>query len=191
MVGIDSQSMVRGRPQRADLLEKHISMAGKKNLQAPQPPGSLLTDASKATPYAGEVSTDDDDDDDVDIVNVDTLSGQYSKKRQSRHKAYRKKREMFFEGGRDDYVPSHDVAVLHRSPSLYLRAAWKFDQDRKHIVNTIFRDGKVDVGAEVPLNLIIPSMVNTATPRRRRYHYQCDAPLPGHLCAVCKKGLDW
>jgi hypothetical protein len=174
MVGIDSQSMVRRRPQRADLLEKHISMAGKRNLLAPKPPGSLLTDGGKAVPYARDVSMeeeDEDDTDDHDLVSVATPGGQYSKRRESRHKAYRKKREEFFESGGDACVPDHDVAVLHRLPSRYLRAAWKFDQDREHIVDTIFRNGKVDVGAEVPLSLIIASMVSVATPRRRRYHY--------------------
>jgi hypothetical protein len=43
LVGIDSQSMVRDRPQRAGLLEQHISMMAKRNLFAPQPPGSQLT----------------------------------------------------------------------------------------------------------------------------------------------------
>jgi hypothetical protein len=43
LVGIDSQSMVRDRPQRTDLLEQHISMTAKRNLFAPQPLGSQVT----------------------------------------------------------------------------------------------------------------------------------------------------
>jgi hypothetical protein len=42
LVGNDSQSMVRGREQKQDLLDENSLMMAKRNLLAPQPPGSQL-----------------------------------------------------------------------------------------------------------------------------------------------------
>ncbi|PZD37947.1 DUF3435 domain containing protein [Pyrenophora tritici-repentis] len=44
LVGIDSQSMVHGREQKSELIDENTSMMLKRNLLAPMPPGSQLTD---------------------------------------------------------------------------------------------------------------------------------------------------
>jgi hypothetical protein len=44
LIGIDAQSIVHGRAQRMDLVSNHGSMMFKRNLLAPMPPGSRLTD---------------------------------------------------------------------------------------------------------------------------------------------------
>jgi hypothetical protein len=179
VVGIDSQSMVRGRPQRVGLLEKHTSMMAKRDLLAPPPPGSQLTKSTHSAPLSVE----------NEVMELTTLTpGEHYKiRRQSRKKAYRAEREEFFEGDRS---LSAEAVVPQRSPSRYLKALWKFDPDREALVNLIFVDGKVDVGHEVALETIIAHMVNIADPRRRRYSYKSAEPLPGNICSVCSKTLD-
>jgi hypothetical protein len=180
LVGIDSQNIVRGRPQRAGLLEQHISMMAKRNLFAPTPPGSQLTELVHKAPIPAE----------VDVMEVTTLtsSEHYEIRRQSRNKAYRKKREEFFEEG--GIAPAETVSVPQRLPSRYLKALWKFDRDREAISNLMFPDGKVDVGVAVPLETIIIPMASAARPGRRRYAYKDAEPSADSHCSVCEKKLD-
>ncbi|KAF2849805.1 hypothetical protein T440DRAFT_490368 [Plenodomus tracheiphilus IPT5] len=178
IVGVDTQAMIRGKSQRTQFLERHISMLGNRRLDAPQPPGSRLIEVARAPAPA-----------DDNVFDVVTASGLYSLKKQARHKAYWKKREDFFEDRCKDAVSS-DSVVPHRSPSRYLRAVWKFDPDREHIVNSIFHDGNVNHRVEIPLAAFVPSMVKVANPRRQQYHYRCAAPLPDNRCVVCDKQLD-
>jgi hypothetical protein len=180
VVGIDSQSMVRGRPQRVDLLEKHTSMMARRNLWAPKPPGSQLVKLTQKS----------DVPDNEQVMELDPLtpSQHYEIRRQSRNKAYRKEREDFFEGDRSPSTEA--ISVPQRSPSRYLKALWKFDRDREAIVKLIFLDGKVDVGVEVALQTVISHMTNIAHPGRRRYSYKSAEPLPGNVCSVCRKQLD-
>ena len=49
IVGVDNQSMVHGRDQRMELFEVNTSMMSKRNLHAPMPPGSQLTDRANST----------------------------------------------------------------------------------------------------------------------------------------------
>lgn len=162
IIGVDTQSMIRGKPQRAQFMEKHISMMGKRRLDAPQAPGAQLAETA-------EVATPADD----NIFDIVTASGRYSMKRQARHKAYWKKREDFYEDRCKDARSS--TTVLDRSASRYLRSLWKFDPDHE---------------VEIHLNAFIESMVKVANPQRARYHYRSAAPFPNNCCAVCNKQLD-
>jgi hypothetical protein len=141
-------------------------MMAKRNLFAPTPPGSQLTELVHKAPIPAE----------VDVMEVTTLtsSEHYEIRRQSRNKAYRKKREEFFEEG--GIAPAETVSVPQRLPSRYLKALWKFDRDREAISNLMFPDGKVDVGVAVPLETIIIPMASAARPGRRRYAYKDAEP---------------
>ena len=152
-------------------------MLGNRRLNAPQPPGAQLTETTVVAAPADEK-----------VFNVITLSGRYAIKKQARHKAYRKKREEFFEDRCKDAIQSS--VVPHRSPSRYLRSVWKFDPDREHVVDSILHNGQVDHEVEIPLESFIGFMVRVANPQRQRYHYRSAAPLPDGRCAVCNKQLE-
>jgi hypothetical protein len=58
IISVDKQLMIHGKLQRTQLMEKHISMLGKRRLDEPQPPGARLTEmAGVATPADDNVST--------------------------------------------------------------------------------------------------------------------------------------
>lgn len=180
LVGVDSQSMVRGRPEHVALLDKHTSMMAKRDLSAPLPPGSQLIKTTQTSLLL-------DDDGTMELASL-TPSEHYEMRRQSRNKAFRKEREEFFE--RDRSSLTGGVAVSNRSASRYLKALWKFDPDRETLVNEMFLDGKVDVGIHIGLEKVIKHMVNIADPGRRRYSYKSAEPLPGNTCSDCEKQLD-
>ncbi|KAF3032713.1 hypothetical protein E8E12_002041 [Didymella heteroderae] len=110
MVFLDSQSVIRNRPQRTDLLGKHTSMMATRKLCAPQPPGSQLDGPIRdlALPSA------EGDDLIVEFSSM-TPSERYERRRQSRKKAFRKEREKSFD---DDQPKKHKMLSIPQcSPS--------------------------------------------------------------------------
>jgi hypothetical protein len=125
---IDTQAIIRGRPQRFELIEESISMLDNRDLAAPQPPGARLIDIASRLPQVNRVdfgaheesdsSNDSASDDSLDhdieekeenalptVLSVTRLTAaqQYYARRQSRNKAYQKQRIEYFQG-RDDYL---------------------------------------------------------------------------------------
>lgn len=199
IVGVDSQSMVHGRDQRSALIDENTSMMSKRNLLAPMPPGSQLTDRPTMaipTRYDRPVA--------VVTISERTPSKEYSLRRQSRTVAFRKKREEFFEGNvttpqqTTKLTSQQTVSNPSRSPSRYLEALWKFEPERKAIVELMYpnmtadevsaKDGHgASSDSETPLNNILGPMVGLANPKKKRYAYASAEPTEDHRCGVCDR----
>jgi hypothetical protein len=87
LVGIDSQSMVRGREQKQDPLDENSSMMAERYLLAPQPPGSQLIHQS-LRPVREKVAN----------ITALTPREQYEARRQSCNKGYHKDCKSFYAG---------------------------------------------------------------------------------------------
>jgi hypothetical protein len=84
--------MICGREQNTKLMNDNTSMMSKRNLLAPMPPGSQLTE--RAIPKFKKTSMNV-----TEVALADrTPSQEYALRRQSRNLAYLKQREAFFEG---------------------------------------------------------------------------------------------
>ncbi|KAF1935092.1 hypothetical protein EJ02DRAFT_486881 [Clathrospora elynae] len=200
IVGIDSQSMVHGRDQRTELIEENSSMMSKRNLLAPMPPGSQLTNR-------GSIARAIKPDNPVSVVTLSehTPKEEYALRRQSRTVAYRKQRENFFEGKTTTpqraavSVSAQATPKPLRSPLRYLQALWKFEPERKAIASLMYPD--CDTGAEdskdtgidsatkvkIPLKDILEPMVNLSNPEKKRYTYASASPTKDRCCSVCGK----
>ncbi|KAF1359213.1 hypothetical protein EJ07DRAFT_121068 [Lizonia empirigonia] len=193
IVGIDSQSMVHGRDQRTELIDENVSMMAKRNLFAPMPPGSQLTDRA-SRPEATETDRD------VTVVTLSkrTPREEYASRRQSRTVAYRKRREAFFEGECTTpparaSTPAETTFKPLRSPSRYLQALWKFEPERKAIARLMYpdcdsaaEDSVIAAGeAELPLHDILVPMVKLSMPEKKRYNYASASPTKDMCCSVC------
>jgi hypothetical protein len=140
--------MVHGRDQRTELIEENTSMMSKRNLLAPMPPGSQLTNRGSIAKAIGP-------DNSVSVVTLSqhTLKEDYALRQQSRTVVFCKQREDFFEGKTTPQraaVPALISAQATpkplRSPSRYLQALWKFEPERKIIARLMYPD--CDTGAE-------------------------------------------
>jgi hypothetical protein len=54
---IDTQAIIRGRPQRFELIEESISVLDNRDLAAPQPPGARLIDVASRLPQVDRVDS--------------------------------------------------------------------------------------------------------------------------------------
>jgi hypothetical protein len=193
MVGIDSQSIIRGREQKTQLIEENTSMMSKRNLHAPMPPGSQLTDSAN-------ISKVMDTDKAVTVVKISerTLKEEYAMRRQSRTVAYRKQRKDFFEG--DCITPAATASTVAqtttkalRSPSRYLKALWKFEPERKIIARLMYpgcdsaaEDSEVAAeDVKILLQDILEPMVKLCMPEKKRYNYRSASPTQDMRCSVC------
>jgi hypothetical protein len=187
LIGIDAQSIVHGRAQRIDLVSNHSSMMFKRNLLAPMPPGSRLTDV----PSQGR-------DSDLDL---DVLPAQ---RRQKSKQAFQEERSAFFEGD------SINVKVIStdatRSPSRYLVALLKFEVDRQKVATLMYPDIERDddddampkpsapeggeAGTSVPLKDIVQPLSNIANAQRVHYMYRRAETLESGCCSFCKHKLN-
>lgn len=139
LLEFDSQSMIHGREQKTKLIDENTSMMSKRNLLAPMPPGSQLTD--RVIPKAKEISKTVKE---VSLLER-TLSQEYAIRRQFRKVAYRKQREAFFGG---ESTSSPDVTTSStsgqtttkplRTLSRYLQALLKFEPERKAMSRLLY-----------------------------------------------------
>ncbi|CAE7020873.1 DUF3435 domain containing protein [Pyrenophora teres f. teres] len=198
IVGVDSQSMVYRREQKSELIDENTSMMLKRNLLAPMPPGSQLTDrlSRNADLTDGPVVT----------LPERTPSQEYALRRQSRKVAYRKQRGDFFDG--KPLAPEYAVTAPHqtasdsestgstplRYPSRYLKALWKFEPERERIANLMYSYSRNSVAPnnstaisrrEIPLSDILQPMTKLAHPKKERYVYQSAGPTEDNCCSVC------
>ncbi|KAF1360100.1 hypothetical protein EJ07DRAFT_118025 [Lizonia empirigonia] len=192
IVGVDSQSMVHGRDQRTQLIEENTSMMSKRNLLAPMPPGSQLTECANISKAA-------ETDKSVAVVSLSerTPSQEYDLRRQSRTVAYRKQRKAFFEGESTTSAAASTSASTTikplRAPSRYLQALWKFEPERKSISRLMYpncdtaeEDTVVAAGeVELPLQNILEPMVRVSRPEKKRYTYASASPTDDNRCGVC------
>ncbi|CAN9286059.1 unnamed protein product [Alternaria alternata] len=190
IVGVDSQSMIHGREQKTKLIDENTSMMSKRNLLAPMPPGSQLTD--RVIPKAKEISKTVKE---VSLLER-TPSQEYAIRRQFRKVAYRKQREAFF-GGEDP--SSSDAATSStsgqtttkplRTPSRYLQALLKFEPERKTISRLLYPGcaTAADVAAEgtkISLDVILEPMVKISRPEKKRYAYASASSTKENRCGI-------
>lgn len=191
IVGVDSQSMIHGREQKTKLIDENTSMMSKRNLLAPMPPGSQLTD--RVIPKAKEISKTVKE---VSLLER-TPSQEYAIRRQFRKVAYRKQREAFFGG---ESTSSPDVTTSStsgqtttkplRTPSRYLQALLKFEPERKAMSRLLYPGcaTAADVAAEgikISLDVILEPMVKISRLEKKRYAYASAAPTKENRCGVC------
>lgn len=128
MIGIDSQSIIFGRDQRMDLINKHNSMMLHRNLLAPIPPRSQLAETSSAntSQYDSDLPRD--------------------KRRYLQRKAFEEERRQFFQGG--STAPTRSIPMDGmRKPSRYLKALLESEVDRHEAVMLMYPDIKPDGNA--------------------------------------------
>jgi hypothetical protein len=212
VVGIDTQSIVHGRPQQTALIESHTSMMSSRQLLAPKPPGSQLIDASTRNRFDPTAKSSDSD-----LVAVADLSPsqQYELRRQSRKRMYHKERESFFNKGIHDSSPAELLPCLSRSPSRYLQALLKHEPDRQRAAMMLYPDAFTernpgsaterdeDLAEDscsspgspnerkdaISLNDLVEPLTRLACVTRARYAYQ-DAELTQDArCGVCRDNL--
>jgi hypothetical protein len=113
VVGIDTQGIVLGRAQQRELIESHTSMLLRRNLNAPQPPGSQLIHVQGHTiPVETDTATETATETVVHPTHNMTLPDltppqQYEIRRQSRKKRYDSDRERFFNGTQEKFQGSN------------------------------------------------------------------------------------
>jgi hypothetical protein len=188
LVGIDTQSVIHGREQRVELISFNSSMMRTRNLLAPMPPGSRLTEMPPQK--------------EVHILGA-TPAQQYAKRRQARREAFREERVHFFEDGPSTADKSLvESEVTSRQPSRYLRALFKFEQSRYKFATLLYPDIGDDFASEKDQQLLIPDdgqvslreivepLTEIANPQRSRYKYRGSESLGNGYCSFCKKEID-
>jgi hypothetical protein len=193
-VGIDSQSMVNGREQRLELYNESISMMANRNLLIPKPPGATLVETSYAkTELSPSDILEDLNKNSENIVTILPLSAdqQYQTRRQTRYKEYQKNREAFIEGTSDLAKVTTSLptsAEILRKPSRYLQALFKFEPDRKAVVDLMFNEDGAS-RPELPLGKVLEPLIKLANPQKKRYAYKTAEPIEGNQCSDCKTTL--
>ncbi|KAF3049144.1 hypothetical protein E8E11_005165 [Didymella keratinophila] len=190
-IGIDSQSIIHGREQCLELYKESSSMMANRNLLAPKPPGSMLTES----PYErGSQMLQGTEKESPEIVSTLVLSAtqEYELRRQTREKAYQKDRREYLEGnGRVARATAPTSAVPVREPSRYLLALLKFEPERKAVLDLMFlkSDDGDDITAELPLAQILEPLINMAKSQRKRYTYKTAEPTQQNCCSDCNKSM--
>jgi hypothetical protein len=211
VVGIDTQSIVLGRPQQKDFIESHTSMMSGRQLLAPKPPGAQLTDASIRNKF-GFTAKKSTGQAPVAIADLSPTQ-QYQLRRQSRKRMYSKERQEFFKDGLQDSRRTELSTCLSRSPSRYLQALLKHEPDRQQIAMLSYPDvlyadevpaigeslrlDQVDSPAapldgsekSIPLKNLVDPLARIASPGRARYTYRGAEPSQDHRCTVCNDDL--
>ncbi|KAF2624884.1 hypothetical protein BU25DRAFT_423660 [Macroventuria anomochaeta] len=125
-IGIDSQSIIHGRKQCLELYKESSSMMANRNLLAPKPPGSILTEppcerVPQLPQEKGKRSPD--------VISAMALSTtqDYELRRQTRERAYQKDRQEYLEGkGKSPRATAPTLVIPSREPSRYLLALLKY-----------------------------------------------------------------
>ncbi|KAF1359292.1 hypothetical protein EJ07DRAFT_156196 [Lizonia empirigonia] len=177
-IGIDSQSIIHGREQCLELYKESSSMMANRNLLAPKPPGSILTEppcerAPKLPQEKGMSSPN--------VVSAMSLSTtqEYELRRQTRERAYQKDRREYLEGkGKSVRATAPTLAVPSREPSRYLQALLKFEPERKAVLDLMFPSGEEDneFTAKMPLAQVLGPLIKMARSQRKRYTYKTAEP---------------
>jgi hypothetical protein len=138
-VALDGQSIAHGFKERLHLYRDSSSMMASRNLFAPRPPGSTLTEVSHKTAETPTASEKD-----VRVVPTIVLSAaqEYGLRRQSRQRAYQKTRQDYLEGkGKAVREIAANNPSQSREPSRYLTALLRFEPHRKAAIELISRVG--------------------------------------------------
>lgn len=190
-IGIDSQSIIHERKQCLDLYKESSSMMANRNLLAPKPPGSMLTES----PYERVPQVlQEKEEGEIQILSTVPLSAtqEYELRRQMREKAYQKNRQEYLEGkGEAVRATALRSTVLSRKPSRYLQALLKFEPERQAVVDLMFRDSDSEDKAtsELSLTQVLEPLIKMAGSQRKRYTYKTAEPTRQTWCSDCDKDL--
>ena len=190
-IGIDSQSIIHEREQCLDLYKESSSMMANRNLLAPKPPGSMLTES----PYERTIHVlEEKEERNPKVVSTMLLSAtqEYELRRQSREKAYQKDRQEYLEGKAGVVRETSPISTaLSREPSRYLLALLKFEPERKLVLDVMFRkdDGTDKITAVLSLTEVLEPLVKLASSHRKRYAYKTAEPTEQGCCGDCSKDL--
>jgi hypothetical protein len=183
--GLDGQAIVHGLEQRPHLYRDASSMMTNRNLFAPRPPGSFLTEVSfktADTPTALEEP--------VQVVSLVALSAaqKYELSRQSRKRAYQKCRSDFLEGkGSAVRATAPNIPNQDREPSRYLSALLKFEPHRKAAVDLMFRNDRLT--SNLDFAEVLEPLIGMASTGRQRYVYKSAEPDEQNRCRDCGKDV--
>ena len=190
-IGIDSQSIIHEREQCLDLYKESSSMMANRNLLAPKPPESILTEppheiATQKLKEKGEENTE--------VVSTIQLSARQEQKfrRQLREKAYWKGRCEYLEGkGKAVRATATISTVPSREPSRYLLALLKFEPERKAVLDLMFRNDEATdkLAAVTSLAEVLEPLISLARSQRKRYAYKDAEPTKQNCCGDCGKVL--
>ena len=142
-------------------------MMANRNLLAPKPPGSMLTES----PYERTTSVlEEKGEESPKVISAMLLSAtqEYELRRQSREKAYQKDRREYLEGkGGAVRKTSPTSTVLSRKPSRYLLALLKFEPERKLVLDLMFSndDGTDKITAALSLTEVLEPLISLARSR--------------------------
>ncbi|KAF1363481.1 hypothetical protein EJ07DRAFT_152289 [Lizonia empirigonia] len=156
-----------------------------RNLFAPRPPGSMLTEVPYETAQAPRKPEED-----VRVISTMVLSAaqEYELRRQSCGKAYQKDRQEYLEGrGRAVRETAPNNPSIFREPSRYLKALLKFEPHRKNAIDLMFQEDKLTV--RLDLTEILEPLVGMATTQRQRCMYKTAEPTEQDCCQDCGKDV--
>lgn len=205
VVGIDTQSVVHGRPQQKELIESHTSMMSGRQLLAPKPPGSQLTDVSFQNKFGFTAKSSESTHSSITVADLSPAQ-EYEIRRQSRKRMYTQGWNSFFKGGIRDSNPVDVSTCLSRSPSRYLQALFKHEPDRQKTARMLYPDAfsednsdkcltserclstgsSKEPGDAIHLKDLVEPLVTLAQTTRARYAYQDAEPNEQGHCRVCQ-----
>jgi hypothetical protein len=190
-IGIDSQSIIHEREQCLDLYKESSSMMANRNLLAPKPPGSTLTEPP-CERLAQTLKEKNEGNTKVISTMPLTATQEYELRRRTREKAYQKDRREYLEGKGRAVRPTAPVSTVpSREPSRYLLALLKFEPDRKAVLDLLFRDSDSpdQMVAELSLTQVLEPLINLAKSQKKRYAYKTAEPTKENCCGDCGKSL--
>lgn len=213
VVGIDTQSIVHGRPQQKKFIESHIPMMSSRQLLAPKPPGAQLIDKSIRNRFGFTAKLSESPHGSITVAELSPAQ-EYEFKRQSRKRMYHKRLETFIKDGICDSSPV-DSTCLTRSPLRYLQALLKHEPHRRKAAMMLYPDAfSVDDSSSatesdddfskddcsltgstkeeeniIRLKDLVEPLTRWACPTRTRYAYQDAEPTQENRCRVCKSPL--
>ena len=191
-IGINSQSIIHEREQCLDLYKESSSMMANRNLLAPKPPGSMLTESPyERVPQVLQEKIQST----TQVVSTVPLSAsqKYELRRQTREKAYQKDRRQYLEGKSKAVRATAPTTstVPSREPSRYLLALLKFEPERQAVLDLMFRnyDGNDEIRAELSLTRVLEPLIKMARSQRKCYTYKTAEPNKQNCCSDCNKDL--
>lgn len=205
--GVDSQSIVQGKAPKTKFIEFNQSMKRRRNIEAPKPQGSLLTDVQPIN---------------TEPVEIPQLSSkkQYEIRRQMRGKMYIKQRKEFFEfdvydqdsgqgvdsdqdsgqGADSDQDSGHGMdsdeddsgekrVMVVRSPSRYLTALLRYDLPRRWIIEVLFDQKDESLSKKESLSRVVERFRIFAAQKHARSCYPRVRLGDDGCCQDCNKSL--
>jgi len=190
VTGLDGQGIVHGLGQRLHLYRNATSMMTNRNLFAPRPPGSFLTEVSIKRLGPGTPSAPTAPKEPARVVSRMVLSVAQEKELslRSRKRAYQKNCSNFLKGkGPAIRATAPNMPNKDREPSRYLLALLKFEPHRMAAIDRMFR--KDELTATLSFAEVLEPLIGMASVERQRYVYKSAEPDEQSRCRDCGKDV--